>query len=139
MILFYLLSLFAFLSAEEKGIQFLSAEQYSFEEIKQMAQKENKPIFIDFWATWCGPCKVMEKEVLSQPEVGEKFNISFINYKADVDKSPGRELRNLFQVSSLPSYVFVKPNGDILLRTEGMSTVKFFMEDAGFAERQFRE
>ncbi len=124
---------------QDAGIHFLSGDVYSFEQIKEMAAKSNKPVFIDFWATWCGPCKVMDRDVLSKQEVGEKFNTSFINYKVDVDKGPGPELRKLFQVSSLPSYVFVKPNGEVLLRMEGISTPKFFLEDALFAERQFRK
>ena len=43
----------------------------SYTEAIELAAKENKMVFIDFYTTWCGPCKRMSKEVFPQQEVGE--------------------------------------------------------------------
>mgnify|MGYP000857323607 CR=1 FL=1 len=59
-----------------RGIQFT---QWSWKEILELAKKEDKPIFVDCYAVWCGPCKVMDAEVFTQPQVGDYFNSNFIN------------------------------------------------------------
>ena len=57
----------------------------------ELAAKENKMVFIDFYTTWCGPCKRMSKEVFPQQEVGEYFNRTFISLKLDAEKENGLE------------------------------------------------
>lgn len=129
--LFFFCLLSFFSPADElEGIQFYQAFEYSFGQILQMAQKEDKLIFVDFWASWCGPCKQMEREVFSNPEVADRFNSSFINYKVDVDRSPGKEMRQQYRIYSLPTTVFFKPDGELIIRLEGMTTVRFLLEDA---------
>ena len=55
----------------------------SYTEAIELAAKENKMVFIDFYTTWCGPCKRMSKEVFPQQEVGEYFNRTFISLKLE--------------------------------------------------------
>ena len=45
-------------------------------------------MFIDAYATWCGPCKYMDKNVFSNAEVAAYYNKNFVSYKLDVDKEP---------------------------------------------------
>ena len=61
----------------------------SYTEAIELAAKENKMVFIDFYTTWCGPCKRMSKEVFPQQEVGEYFNRTFISLKLDAEKENG--------------------------------------------------
>ncbi|MFR6381410.1 MAG: thioredoxin family protein [Odoribacter splanchnicus] len=63
----------------------------SYTEAIELAAKENKMVFIDFYTTWCGPCKRMSKEVFPQQEVGEYFNRTFISLKLDAEKENGLE------------------------------------------------
>ena len=65
----------------------------SYTEAIELAAKENKMVFIDFYTTWCGPCKRMSKEVFPQQEVGEYFNRTFISLKLDAEKENGYDLR----------------------------------------------
>ncbi len=74
--------------------------------------KENNNVVIDFYATWCGPCKMLAPVIESVAE--EKTNIKFV--KVDVDDS--RELAELFGISSIPTVVYIK-NEKMALRELG--------------------
>ena len=53
------------------GISFFKG---TFEEALVKAKQENKPLFVDFYAVWCVPCKKMAKTVFTQEAVGKYFN-----------------------------------------------------------------
>ena len=74
--------------------------------------KENNNVVIDFYATWCGPCKMLAPVIESVAE--EKTNVKFV--KVDVDDS--RELAELFGISSIPTVVYIK-NEKMALRELG--------------------
>jgi len=65
--------------------------------------QSDKPVLIDFWATWCGPCRALSP-VLDEiaAENGERFKIA----KVDIDQNPG--LASNFRVRSIPTLLFVK-------------------------------
>src|SRR5690606_40768831 len=83
----------------QDGIQF---QKNTFGEMLEKAKKENKLIFIDAMAVWCGPCKLMDKNVFSQKPVGDYFNANFINGKFDMEKGEGLELAARYGVRSYP-------------------------------------
>ncbi|MDR1881805.1 MAG: thioredoxin fold domain-containing protein [Prevotella sp.] len=62
----------------------------------------DKPALIDFYADWCGPCKVMAPVL---EELADRYNDQIYIYKIDADKEP--ELVALFGIKSLPSFVFI--------------------------------
>ena len=60
-------------------------EQGTIQEVFAKAKAQNKPIFIDVYTTWCGPCKWMSKEVFTKESVGQAYNPLFVSYKMDAE------------------------------------------------------
>ncbi|TAJ13498.1 DUF255 domain-containing protein [Marinilabiliaceae bacterium JC017] len=98
------------------GIKFMHG---SWDEVKAMARKEKKMIFVDCYTAWCGPCKMLAKDVFPQKAVGEFFNEHFINFKVDMEKGEGIDLKNQFNVSAFPTLVWVDANGKIQHKSVG--------------------
>ena len=63
-------------SVTASGITFFKG---TFGEALAKARQENKPLFVDFYAVWCVPCKKMAQNVFTQEEVGKYFNAHFIS------------------------------------------------------------
>jgi thioredoxin 1 len=77
--------------------------------------KAKKPVLVDFWATWCGPCQ-MEAPVLEEL-AAERSDV--IIGKVNVDDEP--ELANAFQVNSIPTLILFN-NGEAVRAAIGYRT-----------------
>ena len=77
--------------------------------------KAEKPVLVDFWATWCGPCQ-MEAPVLEEL-AAERSDV--IIGKVNVDDEP--ELANAFQVNSIPTLILFN-NGEAVRAASGYRT-----------------
>lgn len=81
----------------------------------QESQATGKPIFLDFWATWCKSCIYMERTTFSEPEVSKRLGAEFIVLKLQCEqpqKSPAKEILSHYQVMGLPTYLILKPEGE---------------------------
>ncbi len=87
--------------------------------VLEKAQRENKAVFVDFYTSWCLPCKLMEDEVFQDDELGEFFNDNFINYRVEADKGNGRTLASLYEIKMYPTLLFLDGQGNVLVRKDG--------------------
>ena len=69
-----------------------------------MVIKNEKPVLVDFWAAWCGPCKMVAPEL---EKLAEKYEGAVDVVKVDVDANPG--LSRMFNIMSIPTVAFFKP------------------------------
>lgn len=106
-------------STESEGIHFTDAAWAS---IVKRAKAENKIIFLDAYASWCGPCKLLQKNVFTRADVGELFNKNFINVKVDMERGEGPQLARLFPLEAYPTLFFIEPSGKIIKKVIGYQT-----------------
>lgn len=97
------------------------------------AKKENKLIFFDAYTSWCGPCKMMAKDVFTRDSVADLFNQTFLNVKYDMEKGEGPALKDKFEVSAYPTYLFINGDGEIVHKIVGSMSAPEFMSEAGKA------
>jgi thiol:disulfide interchange protein len=101
----------------EDGIAFFKG---SWAEALKEADKSNKLIFLDAYAAWCGPCKMMAKKTFTKKDVGEFFNEHFINFKMDMEKhEEGPRLSKKYALTAYPTLYFVDENEKIVHQTLG--------------------
>mgnify|MGYP000651621126 CR=1 FL=1 len=96
-----------FWSKKDKPVDSVMFTDDNFNEI---ITKSELPILVDFWAPWCGPCKVMGPIV---DELATDFKDRVVIGKVNVDQN--RQLSGYFKVKSIPTLMFIK-NGQIVER-----------------------
>ncbi|UFH33187.1 thioredoxin family protein [Chryseobacterium sp. C-71] len=119
--LFIFITIFGFAQDE---IQF---QDLPFKDLVAKAKKENKLVFIDAYAAWCGPCKMMEKNVFTKKSVGDFYNKNFVNARIDMEKGEGREVAQKFGVRSYPTYLFLNGDGELVSQNYGYMEEGIFL------------
>lgn len=99
-----------------QGIEFFHG---TWKEALAEAQKEDKIVFVDSYAKWCGPCKKMAANVFTQDEVGQFFNDNFVNLKLDMEETDGLTFGSKYPVSAYPTLFFLDSQGNILKKVTG--------------------
>jgi len=99
-----------------EGIQFIEAD---WGKALAEAKKQNKLIFLDAYASWCGPCKLLKKNTFPDKEAGEYFNTNFISVAIDMEKGDGPALSEKFSVNAYPTLIITDANGKIITFTQG--------------------
>ncbi len=115
-----------------KGIRF--DRSMSWEEVVEKAMRENKYIFMDVMATWCGPCRNMAELVFPNEEVGEFFNRHFISVKLQMNKTAQDDeytkawykdverVQKLVRIQTVPTLLFFNPKGELVHAMPGATT-----------------
>ena len=112
---------------DEVGITFFKG---SWKEVLAEAKRQNKPVFVDIYTTWCGPCKRMAREAFPDAKVGEKFNANFISYQIDAEKGEGIDVAKKYAVNAYPTSLYVSADGGLIHRAIGYGGIKGLLDEA---------
>lgn len=124
--------------AQENGIHF--EQNLTWTQVKAKAKAENKYIFVDCYATWCGPCKIMDREVYPKDTVGKVMNEKFVSVKVQFDSTKldnemvtswypdVAHIMKDYKITAFPSYLFFSPDGEIVHRDEGVKSKADFVK-----------
>lgn len=108
-------SLFSF-GASAQGLTFLT--DMTFEQALAAAQKSDKYLLLDVYATWCGPCKKLSAETFPSKIVGDKLNSKFVGFKVDAEKGEGVTIAKNYKVRAYPTLIIFS-EGKEIARMEG--------------------
>jgi thioredoxin-related protein len=124
----------------------------SWAQLFAKAKAEHKYIFIDCYATWCGPCKWMDENVYSKKATGNAYNANFICLRLQMDKTANdnpeikaryviaESLNRAYHIDAYPTYLFFDVNGKPIHKATGSMSVKDFIalaSDAQNPEKQY--
>ncbi len=102
----------------------------SWQAVLDQSKAEGKPIFVDVYTEWCGPCKWMDQNVFNESEVGEFMNREFINIKVDAEKGWGKIFVKQYHVQAYPTYLFFNTKGEMVMTTMGSKSAHRFLNES---------
>ena len=82
----------------------MSIQHATDDTFEQLVLKNEKPVMVDFWATWCGPCKIVAPEM---EKIAAKYEGAIDVVKVDVDANP--RISQAFNIMSIPTIAFFRP------------------------------
>jgi len=107
------------------GIDFFEG---TWAEALAKAKKDNKLIFLDISASWCGPCKQLKRTTFKDSTVGNFYNEQFINVELDGEKGEGIRLAQQYKLRGYPSLYFINSDGFVVKETAGFLPAAQFIE-----------
>ena len=96
----------------------------AFHEVNAKSALDGKKVFIKFGARWCLPCKIMESNVFPDPEIRQLLNENYHVLDVDVDNIDGINLRQMYKVEALPSFIILDNNQNIVGKYEGAKRIE---------------
>lgn len=103
-------------------------QELSLEEACKKAKTENKPIFLDCYTSWCGPCKMMANEVFTLKEAGDYFNKNFVCVKTDMEKGGGPAIGKQYGVDAYPTFLVINADGKLMHKVVGAMPLEKLIE-----------
>jgi len=101
------------------------AQQFTDQNFEAEVLKSDKPVLVDFWAAWCGPCQIMGPVI---DELAEEMKDKYKIGKLNVDES--RETAGKFGVMSIPTLIIFK-GGQVAKQLVGVQSKEMLREELG--------
>ena len=95
----------------------------SYEDAIEKAKDEDKLLFVDIYADWCGPCRMLNQNVFPDSVLGVYFNKYFISIKVDGETPFGRKLMQEVGSNAFPTLLFISHNRSLLKMIRGYQSV----------------
>ncbi|MEX0717700.1 MAG: thioredoxin family protein [Planctomycetaceae bacterium] len=109
--------------------------QPDYETARREAERLDRPLLLHFHASWCGPCRTMERDVLGTPRFRQQIESGYVAVKIDVDQQP--HLMQRFRVEYLPSDVIVDHAGRILTQSSGGQPLSTYLDKLASVEARY--
>ncbi len=101
-------------------VQFIEVETAAeMKEAREKASAGELLLFVDVYATWCGPCKMMDRDVYTEPAVAAYMNGNFVSVRMDGETDFGRRYAAEQKLEGYPSMFIFGPEGDPVSRLVG--------------------
>lgn len=120
----FILSMVA-VTATSQEIKFFNG---TLKEAFSEAAKQNKLVFMDSYADWCGPCKQMSETVFTDKEVADYYNEKFICVKLDIEKPTNKEFVMKNKISSIPDLRFFSADEKLQNKSLGAMEAAEFLK-----------
>ncbi len=114
----------------EPGIHFIEND---WPTALKTAKNENKLVFVDIYATWCGPCKMLKQYTFTDSAVGNFFNKNFVSVSIDGEKGVGPQLAQQYSIEGYPTLIVADSTGKPVLLTAGYMPADVLMQFANAA------
>ncbi|MBC7565839.1 MAG: thioredoxin family protein [Pedobacter sp.] len=108
----------------EKKVRQINFIENSWDLALKKAKAENKYIFVDAYAVWCGPCKLLKATTFKNHEVADLFNKNFVNLSLDMEKGEGIKLAEKWGIEAYPTLLVLDSNGKVITGNVGYVTAK---------------
>ncbi len=100
----------------------------SYDDLQYKARTESKYYIVDFYTTWCRPCKAMEQDVIETYEFNKLLESGFLFYKLDGESVEGDRLADAWGIEAYPTYIIFNSQGNEVGRLIGYYAKSTFIE-----------
>jgi len=134
---------------DTSGVHF--EQGLNWDRVLAKAKAGHKYIFVDCYATWCGPCKWMDANVYTKKEVGEVINKDFISIRLQMDRTTkdndiikrwydkAKEIETTFNINAYPTLLFFDEDGKPVHRFSASLDVNQFLQLAADAQNPAKQ
>lgn len=104
------------IQAQNREIRF---ETGDFQKALDSAKEQGRWVFMDCYTSWCGPCKLLAKNVFTLDSVADFFNTQFVNFSIDMEKGEGKALQEKYKIEAYPTLLLLDAEGQEMFRSVG--------------------